>query len=731
MWRFFEDFVNAENNYLPPDNLQETPLRTVACRTSPTNIGLYLCCILAAADLGLVSPEGLCERLSRCLDSVEKLEKYQGHLLNWYNTRTLAPLPAPYVSTVDSGNFVCCLTALSEGLRDYANACPALLAQVQRIETILQSTDFRPLYNPRRRLFYVGMDAQTGEKSSSCYDLFMSEARMTSYWAMSCGQVAPEHWQSLSRTLVRSHRYAGAVSWTGTFFEYFMPCLFLPVFPNSFVAENLSFCLHAQKKYAEKHGVPWGFTESGFYAFDPAHNYAYKAHGVPHLALKRKADGDPVVAPYASFLALPVFPREAYANLKRLRSLHLTGRYGFYEAADFTKQRIGGEDYCVVRSYMAHHLGMSMLSVTNFVTENAFVRRFMRSAYTSPAAEVFNERVPTAEKFFRKPSERASRNHVVRPERREIHLPEQVAVFSNGEWSLFCDRFGRNVPVFAGRSILRKQGYGAGVSLACVQDGTIYPLCGHPNVRMQPGNTCVSGAVQTRTLTVRTAMAVHPSMPAALYAVRMDNKTSSAQTATLCAYLEPFLLPLLVRESHPAYEKLFIDCKFNKEEKIFTFTRRSAQGNLCLAAGFWDNADFTFETDREALLERGGADRFAVTKKFESLQNGLSGTDRCLGLRLPVSLEAGESTEHTLILCAAAHETQAADRLRIVRSKPLPDTRKCARNPFGEEPALLSDAENLFAGLFFDAPVTKAIEYARKCNHHGRNALWSLGISGD
>ena len=156
-----------------------------------------------------------------------------------------------------------------------------------------------------------------------------------------------------------------------------------------------------QRKYAKKHNIPWGLTESGFYSFDPAMNYAYKAHGVKTLALKRHADCEPVVAPYASFLALPVFPDTAVRNLEKLRAMHLTGKYGFCEAADFTQNRTGGEDYCTVRSYMAHHLGMSMLSAVNALNGLSFVQRFMRNAANASASELFNERVPMGEKLYR------------------------------------------------------------------------------------------------------------------------------------------------------------------------------------------------------------------------------------------------------------------------------------------------------------------------------------------
>ncbi len=731
MWQFFEEQCNAKNHFLPPDNLQQTPLKKVAHRTSPTNIGLYLCSILAAADLAFIDAQGLHERVSRCLDSIEQLEKRSGHLLNWYDTKTLTPLQPQYVSTVDSGNFVCCLTALREGLCEYTAACPALRTQIDRIDKYLQTVDFTPLYDPLRKLFFVGMDAQTGEKSESCYDLYMSEARMTSYWCVSAGIVPVEHWKALGRTPVCTDSAFGAISWTGTFFEYFMPCLFLPVRPHSFAAVSLRCCLLAQKKYADRKKIPWGITESGFYEFDPAMNYSYKAHGIAALALRHRADCEPVVAPYASFLALPLFPKEAMHNLNRLRNMDMTGRYGFFEAADFTKKRTGGEDYCVVRSYMAHHVGMSLLSAVNAMQGNVFVHRFMRSEHTAPAVQLLNERFDSHAKPFRDIRKKEETARPVRPDTKMQTAPKNIGIFTNGEWTLLCDRYGRNVHLFSAHQLLRVQRFGAGISAACIEDGEIFPLAGHPSLQNRFNTGSATGSAQTDTLKIFTAQAVHPQTSASLFAVRMENTTDRPQTAQLCFYLEPCLQAVFNKQTHPAYEKLFIACTYDADEKIFIFTRRTEETTLCMAVGLWDNASFSFETDREKVLSRDGADHFSITDTFLQLKNGTDGTDRCLALCIPVHLQGTQSAEHTLIVTAAENEKEAAGRLRKIRATPLPDSRKCARNPFSEDAVLLQSAENLCASLFFDAAPTEAVRYARVQNTQGKEALWSLGISGD
>ncbi len=730
MWRFFEENAGEEDHFLPPDNLQETPVFRIAHRTSPTNIGLYLCCILAAADFSFIDAQGLFERVKRTLDTVEKLEKKDGNLLNWYDTRTLQALSPRYVSTVDSGNFLCCLAALEQGLQEYLSACPRLHSQIIRIRSLLQQTDLRILYNENRRLFHIGMDADTRTLSPSCYDLYMSEARMTSLFAIASGQVPGEHWRSLGRTLVRKDGFSGAVSWTGTFFEYFMPCLFLPVPGNSFSAESLSFCLYAQRRYAAAEKIPWGITESGYYACDSELNYAYKAHGIGRLALKRAADCEKVVAPYASYLALLQFPRVAIANLNRLRTMNLYGRYGFCEAADFTAARTGGEDFCVVRSYMAHHVGMSMLGAANCLGNGLFVHRFMRSPHAAPAAGLLEERAPVGGRVFRDVHRIGGVLRPVRPDRSTQILSENVFFCANGEWTSLSDRYARNVQIFAGNRLLQNRNNCGGVAAACLTADGVHALCADADVGAHFSMTACTTETRCGNLRLRMAQTVHPTLPAALFPLRADNKGATDEKAALCFYLEPLLLPVFSQDEHPAYSRLFVSCSYDSEEKIFVFGRQDKKNGLFLAVGLWDNAAFSFETDREKVLLRGGAQCFPVTAAFADLQNGLSGTDRCLAMHIPFSLQAGQSLEHTLLLTAAATPSEAAQRIRQLRKQALPSVENCAGNPFSRQPRLLHTAENICAQLFFGASAPESVQQARLAGCT-RQDLWAAGVSGD
>ncbi|MDR2420495.1 MAG: hypothetical protein LBD49_00120 [Oscillospiraceae bacterium] len=385
-YRYFEDFLTPEDNFLPPDNYQPTRPGALARRTSPTNIGFALLAPAAALELGLTGKDEALNVIRRALVSTASLETWHGHLYNRYDISSAAPSER-FVSTVDSGNFAACLIALRESLLEYGDADSARLA-----DAIYRAMDFAPLYDERRKLFRIGFDAGGGGATENVYDLISSEAMLTSCLAAARGDVPAGHWRALSRAAVRVGAYRGIVSWTGTMFEYLMPMLFLPYPRHSLLRESAAVCVRAHKK-AARGGDPWGRSESAYRETDSSGNFLYKAHGAPALALKRGMERNAAAAPYASFLALEIDPRGALANLKRFEKLGAFGEYGFRDAVDFTRPRAGGSP-SPVDTYMAHHLGMSLVATANYLKDGVFRRRFMRCREMGAFAELLEERVP-------------------------------------------------------------------------------------------------------------------------------------------------------------------------------------------------------------------------------------------------------------------------------------------------------------------------------------------------
>lgn len=402
-WRLFERVVDAENHHLPPDNLQTSPVDMLATRTSPTNIGLYLLSVGCARQFGWLGTEELLERLEATLATLDKLQRHEGHFLNWYDTLSLQPLLPRYVSTVDSGNLGTHLltvaqacTALASDPYDPAPGQRAVLvarqrlsqpgrsapnpdlatdphlwwqadllatrtsarrdelaaasgdaplatrrlhALAQRLETLAWAANYTFLYHPKRQLFHIGYRIEDRVLDTAFYDLLASESRMTSLLAIAKGDVPVAHWAALGRPFFAVGSLAGLRSWSGSMFEYLMPSLVLIEPQGSALREAGQAALLEQVDYLQRLGLPWGMSESAYAGRDQSLTYQYAPQGVPRLALRRTPAAELVVAPYATALAAQVDAPLACANLRALEALSAHGHYGFCEALDFTPSR--------------------------------------------------------------------------------------------------------------------------------------------------------------------------------------------------------------------------------------------------------------------------------------------------------------------------------------------------------------------------------------------------------
>ncbi len=397
-WLMFESTVTYEDHALPPDNIQFVPQKRMAHRTSPTNIGLYLASTLAARDFGFIDSETLCNRLTDTLTTVETLPKWKGHLYNWYDTTTLQVLEPKCVSGVDSGNLLACLIVTAEGVKKYVNETPELLSLVARMYALVDKTEFLPLYDRSRKLFSVGVSIDSdgnATPSRACYDMLMSEARTLSYIGVALRKLPKEHYASLSRPLIKNGDRLGVCSWSGTAFEYFMPPLFQPLYRGSLLYEALRFAFWGQRKSAvpTSVGSVWGISESAYHAFDENESYRYRAFGCEHLGIRDDREKNAVISPYSSFLSMCMNITLPLANLKKLKELGMYGPFGFYEAIDFSPARCEREGE-IVKSYMAHHVGMSILACANACFDGIMTERFFENRAMKSARELLEEKIP-------------------------------------------------------------------------------------------------------------------------------------------------------------------------------------------------------------------------------------------------------------------------------------------------------------------------------------------------
>ncbi len=320
----------------------------------------------------------------------------------------LSDLDRVYTKTLDD------LSALpSDGLSDsdrawiaaFERACPTAVAQAkQRMQTMHElaqqaeafaQMDFRVLYDRSRHLFSVGYHVADRRLDVSYYDLLASEARLTTYVAIALGQVPQDSWYALGRLLTETADGPTLMSWSGSMFEYLMPMLLAPSYEQSLLTQSCAAAVRRQIAYGAERNVPWGISESGYYILDASLTYQYRAFGVPGLGLKRGLSEDLVIAPYATMLALMVFPHEATQNLNRLAADDMFADFGFYEACDFTPSRLHrGENYARVSSFMAHHQGMGFLALAYALLDRPMQRRFCAMPQLQAGLHLLQERMP-------------------------------------------------------------------------------------------------------------------------------------------------------------------------------------------------------------------------------------------------------------------------------------------------------------------------------------------------
>jgi len=489
-WGYFATFMGPDDHGLPPDNFQETPEPRIAHRTSPTNIGMGLLATLCAHDLDFIGKEELARRVDATLTTMEGLERFEGHLLNWYDTQTLAPLPPAYVSTVDSGNLAGALLALAQGL-----GALGLGDLARRAAAFADAMSFRLLYDPEKQILSIGYRLANsdgpGKLDRSFYDLLASEARLASFVGIAKGDLPEKHWFHLGRLAVSVHGMPTLLSWSATLFEYLMPLLVMRRYPGTLLGETCRVAVQRQIEYAADRGVPWGISECAYNLVDRHDNYQYKAFGVPSLGLKRGLGDELVVAPYATALAAMLEPNAAARNFRRLSIAGLDGAYGFYESIDYTHGD-GATKGTVVRTFMAHHQGMTLVALTNALRGGAMVERFHADPRVQATDLLLQERVPRQAPMTQpRPAEETHVGGLPAPAPvRRFRTPHtafpHAQFLSNGNYTAVVTNAGGGASFCRGRAVTRTRDDATRdpgsqfIYLRDVRSGAVWSAAHHP-----------------------------------------------------------------------------------------------------------------------------------------------------------------------------------------------------------------------------------------------------------
>ncbi|HEX9800555.1 MAG TPA: glucoamylase family protein [Thermoanaerobaculia bacterium] len=785
-WLYFETLAGADDHWLPPDNFQDDRDPKVAHRTSPTNIGMGLLAALAAHDLGLVSTQALVERLEGALDTVEALERYEGHLLNWYDTQSLAPLAPRYVSTVDSGNLAGALLALAAGCRQVAadelgaaaELSSRLNAVARRARALVEEMSFAFLFDADRRLFTIGhrlADAGgPGQPDRSFYDLLASEARLASFVAIAKGEVPQSHWFHLGRLVVSVGGVPTLVSWSASMFEYLMPLLLMRSYPGTLLDLSCRRVVGRQIQYGRERQVPWGISESAYDLVDRRGNYQYKEFGVPGLGLKRGLGDELVVAPYASVLAALLEPGEATANLRRLTAEGAEGPLGFYDAVDYTGRRPDddGEPVAVragagvvVATHMAHHQGMTLVAIANVLLGDVMVERFHADPRVQATELLLQERIPRQAPVIEPhPAEgtRAEPPSLSRAPRRlrSPHTPyPRAQILSNGSYVAIVTNGGGGTSFCRGRAVTRwredrtRDPGSQFVYLRDVHSGAVWSAAYQPTAE-EPESYIVEFLAEKATferldhgIATRLEVVVSPGDDAEVRRVSLTNRSDRPREIEVTSYVELGLGSIAEDVANPAFGRLFVETEWIGENTALLAKRRPRAADDPAPVTFHvlslqgpTQAQVEWETDRMRFLGRGrGPDR-AQAMDGRAL-SGVTGAvlDPILSLRTRLRLAPGGFARVSFTTGVAADEPAARagaqkyhDHGVAARAFALAYTQaQVAMRHLGMSAEEARLSERLASRVFYTDASLRADAATVASNTLGQESLWRFGISGD
>jgi cyclic beta-1,2-glucan synthetase len=667
----------------------------------------------------------------------------------------------------------------SLSLRAAAAKSPAAALLVERMETVgrrardmAMAMDFGLLYDPKRRLFSIGYDARSGVLDEAVYDLLASESRLASFVAIAKDDVPAEHWFHLGRSLTAANGATALVSWSGTMFEYLMPLLVMPARRFSLLDQTCHAAVERQIAYGGALGVPWGISESAYNVRDRHETYQYRAFGVADLALKRGLASELVVAPYASALALGVHAHEALKNLADLEQRGTFGPYGFYDALDFTRPDPDARP-AVVKTHMAHHVGMTLialdnaLSVTAEDSEGVWQRRFMADAAIRATSLLLDERIP--------------RRYVLRPAQSDVpevvmpaaaatriavhsvdtpHTPEpHVGILGGNSYSVLLTNAGGGYSRASGVDVLRwradatRDDTGQWIYIRDLDAGTTWsaayqPTCAAPvSYSASLAADRVVYARRDGMVDTQTEIVVVASEQAEVRRVTLVNRSRTTRDIELTSYGEVVLCPAAADRAHPTFQKLFVETEYLPQGAVLASRRPRSREETwpwavhVVSSGPERVGDITCETDRARFLGRG---RSVRSPRALDRDGSLSGTvgavlDPIVALRITVRIGAGRSA--TVAFTTAVAPTrdaavQLADRYRdgaagdralsLARSETEVELRDL--DIPSSEVALYQE---LAGALIYPHEALRALPAEREAATAGQSSLWAQGISGD
>ncbi len=671
------------------------------------------------------------------------------------------------------------LNALRQHIKQAGRRANERITVIERLAFVsseLSHMEYGFLYDKTRRLLAIGYNVDELRRDESYYDLLASEARLCNFVAIAQGQLPQESWFSLGRLLTSVGGEPILLSWSGSMFEYLMPLLVMPTYENTLLDETYKAAVKRQLDYGRQRGLPWGMSESGYNTVDVHFNYQYRAFGVPGLGLKRGLSADLVIAPYASALALMVMPEAACLNLQRLTAEGFEGKFGFYEAIDYTPSRQRrGEERVLIRSYMAHHQGMSLLSLAYLLLGRPMQKRFESNLQFQATLRLLQERIPKATAFYAHTAEFSDIRAISgAPEMsvRIFNIPDtpipEVQLLSNGRYHVMVTNAGggyshwKELAVTRWREDSTRDSWGTFGYIRDVQSGEFWSTTYQPTLKQPKRYKAIfsEGRAEFRRrdndFDTYTEIVVSPEDDIELRRVHITNLSQTRRTIDVTSYAEVVIASPAADAMHPAFSNLFVQTEIIDQRQTILCTRRPRSLeekppwmlHLMTVYGA-EIEEISYETDRMQFIGRGNtvADPHVMTgslQKTMTASSALSGgegsvLDPIVAIRYRITLDPeqtatidmisgiADTRDAALKLAEKYHDQHLADRvfdLAWTHSQVVLDQLNATEADAQLFGKLASSVIYANASLRADASVLIK-------NRRGQSGLWGYAISGD
>ena len=638
----------------------------------------------------------------------------------------------------------------------------------------LSHIEFDFLFDKSRQLLTIGYNVSERRVDPSYYDLLASEARLSNFVGIAQGQLPQASWFALGRLLTSTGADPVLMSWSGSMFEYLMPLLVMPTYDNTLLDQTCKAAVARQIEYGSQRGVPWGMSESGYNTVDVHLNYQYRAFGVPGLGLKRGLADDLVIAPYASVLALMVEPAAACLNLQRLAAEGFLGEFGFYEAVDYTPARQRrGKSREVVRSFMAHHQGMSLLALAYLILGRPMQRRFESDRLFQAVMLLLQERIP-----------RATALSVYRAQIAEVHsasvaaqtpirmfsspntpIPE-VQLLSNGRYHVMLSNAGggysrwKDLAVTRWREDGTRDNWGTFCYIRERASGAFWSAAHQPTLKAAQSYEAIfsEGRAEFRRrdtvgagnadFETHTDIVVSPEDDIELRRVRITNRSRQRRQIDVTSYAEVVIASPAADALHPAFSNLFVQTEIMRARRAILCTRRPRSVDertpwmfhLMTAHGA-DIGEVSYETDRLRFIGRARSSAAPLALSEPAALSGTEGSvlDPIVAIRYALTLDPEQSVTIDIVSGIGETREMALSLVEKYQDRHLSD--RVFDLSWTHSQVVLRQLNATEADAQLYARLAGSVIYANASlradaavlikNRRGQSGLWGYAISGD